>query len=129
MLGIIAGIEGLAGVKPAAEDVVRPPHPGEDEAGPADRPFHGRGNLAAEEAAVREAVTRCYILRNLVEINVLEDIAGHISRLVRSGKVRNVHDLPVGISARPGLHGAGRSTAYTSVAVANSERKRRSFSK
>ena len=95
VLGVVAGVQGFPGVQLAAEGVVDAAHPGKDQAGTADVPFHLGGDLAAEETAVGEAVSGRHILRDLVEVYVLECITGDETRLVRSGKQGDIRDFLV----------------------------------
>ena len=86
VLGVIAGVQALPVVQMPAESVVNAAHPGKDQTGAADVPFHRGGNLAAEEAAVGEPVPGGHVLRDLVEVDVLEGVARDASCLVRSGQ-------------------------------------------
>ena len=97
VLGIIPFIQVFPRIQLAPEHVVGAAHAGEDQASPPDVPFHLRGNLASQEAAVRVAVPRCQILRNLEEVEVLEDVVGDDSRLVRGGELGKVGNLLVGM--------------------------------
>ena len=95
VLGIIAGVQAFPIVQLASEGVVDTPQPGKHQTGTADVPFHFGGDLTAEEAAVGEAVSGRHILRDLVEVYVLESIAGDEARLVRSGKQGDIRDFLV----------------------------------
>ena len=95
VLRIVAGVQALAVVQLAPERIVDAAHPGEDQAGVADVPFHLGGNLAAEEAAVGEPVSRSHILRDLVEVDVLERVVRDTPCFVRCGQQGDVGNLLV----------------------------------
>ena len=97
VLGVIAFVKGISSVELAPESIVNASHPGEYDTGLADLVLHSGRDLAAEEAAVGETVACSDVLRDEVEIYILENIPGDEAGAVGRGQFRYILDFLVGI--------------------------------